>query len=125
MKSILLAAVLLASLVLLAGCTAEPPKATTPEMQEGRYIIHMSAGNHFSPMHAKVPVNSTVRWVQDDPVPHDVTDSENNPPTWQSPRGMQQGTFYDRAFPAPGTYEYDCTIHASTGMKGTLEVVAA
>jgi plastocyanin len=125
MKSILLAGALLAAIVLLAGCTAEDPKATIPQKEEGRYIIHMSAGNHFGPMHAQVPVNSTVRWVQDDPVPHDVTDSKGNPPLWQSPRAMQQGTFYDRVFATVGTFEYECTIHASTGMKGTLEVVAA
>src|SRR5687768_2441980 len=71
MKAVLVA--LLLSSVLLAGCSGSGGGGRVPEQDgQGRYVIHMTAGNQFSPANAKVPLNATVVWVHDGGAPHDV-----------------------------------------------------
>lgn len=123
MKALLAVALLL--LLALAGCSGSGPQ--TPSMDaEGNYVIHLTAGNKFSPMLAKVPVNSTVVWVNDGGV-HDVTAHDG---AWSSDdvtapglgHKMQKGDRYVRTFTEAGDVDYHCVIHASTGMTGTLTV---
>ena len=120
-----LVAVALLSLVALAGCSGSGPQ-TPAQDAEGNYLVHMSAGNKFSPMIAKVPVGASVSWVNDGGV-HDVTAHDGS---WSSDDAtspglghkMQKGERYTRTFDQAGEVEYHCVIHASTGMKGTLIV---
>lgn len=103
----------------LAGCSGSGGDGSVPEQDaQGRYVIHMTANNRFTPADAKVPTGATVVWVNDGGV-HDVTAHDDS---WKSPRFMQEGTSYERRFTSPGTYEYHCDLHASQGMTGTLIV---
>ncbi len=129
MKALILLALLAACT--LAGCSSEPNAPKIPEQAaDGAYIIHIVAGNHFSPSDAKVPANATVRWVNDSTSAHDVTDSDHNPVEWSSdmaaPQGlghkMGESAMFDKQFVTPGVYHYQCEIHAGTGMTATLTV---
>lgn len=118
MKALL--AVSLLGLLALAGCAASGPQ--TPAMDdEGRYVIHMTSGNRFSPMVAQVPVGATVIWVNSGGI-HDVTATDGS---WSSdaeyPERMEKGDTFQRTFDAAGTVDYRCVLHAPN-MKGTLIV---
>lgn len=109
---------LLAIALLLAGC-AKPSEGSVPEQDEqGRYVIHMTANNRFTPAEAKVPVGATVIWVNDAGV-HDVTAHDDS---FRSPRTMTAGRTYQHTFAAEGDYEYHCDLHSSAGMTGTIHV---
>lgn len=108
----------LAVALLLAGC-AKPSEGSVPEQDEqGRYVIHMTANNRFTPADAKVPVGATVIWVNDAGV-HDVTAHDDS---FRSPRTMTAGRTYQHTFTAEGDYEYHCDLHSSAGMTGTIHV---
>lgn len=105
--------------VLLAGCGTKGP--STPETDaHGRYVIHMTNSNRFTPNDATVPLNATVVWVNDAGV-HDVTFNDGGV---RSPRTMAQGAEWDHQFTEAGDYTYVCTLHAGQGMKGTIHVEA-
>lgn len=115
----LLLALAAVAALLLAGCNGGSDGGSTPETDgQGRYVIHMTANNRFTPADAKVPVGATVVWVNDGGV-HDVTAHDD---AWKSPRLMPEGASYERRFTTPGTYEYHCDLHASQGMTATLVV---
>lgn len=67
--------------------------------------------NAFSPSCTKVTVGSTVTWTWNGSAVHNVTFSNSASPNQSS------GT-YQRAFPAAGTFAYQCTLHA--GMNGSI-----
>lgn len=104
--------------VLLAGCTSPKGPSTPDTDTHGRYVIHMTGSNRFTPMEATVPVNATVVWVNDAGV-HDITGDGGS---FRSPRTMAQGAEWDHKFTAPGEYTYVCTLHTSQGMTGTIHV---
>ena len=107
---------LLATALLLAGCTKSAEPSVPAQDDQGRYVIHMTAAQRFTPDDAQVPVGSTVVWQNDDGV-HDVTAHDDS---WKSPRVMSAGATYEHKFEAAGEYEYHCTLHSD--MTGTLHV---
>ena len=110
---------LLAAMLLLAGCTKPSDGGSVPEQDaEGRYAIHMTANNKYTPADAKVPVGATVIWVVDGGV-HDVTAHDES---WKSPRFMSAGATYEHTFTTEGDVDYHCELHSSNGMTGTLHV---
>jgi len=109
---------LLSAAVLLAGCSSGGGGPVTPELKDGKYVIHMTSAQTFSPANARVPLNATVEWVDDGGV-HDVAAADGS---WTSGHTLQVGQTYDHTFTASGTVAYVCHIHESTGMKGTLVV---
>lgn len=111
----LLLALLATSAFLLAGCTGSSDGSVPAQDDQGRYVIHMTASQRFTPSHAEVPVGAKVLWVNDGGV-HDVTGHDG----WESPRLMPEGATYERTFAEAGSYEYHCTLHS--GMTGTLHV---
>lgn len=121
----LLVAFLAVAAFALAGCSTTDG-AVTPNMDaEGRYVIHLTAANRFSPADAKVPANATVIWVNDGGV-HDVTAHDDS---WSSDdivgglgHKMKEGEAFEKQFVTPGDYEYHCQMHASQGMTGTIHV---
>ncbi len=122
MKALL--AVLVLSALALAGCSGGGP-ATPATDSEGRYVIHLTAGNRFSPANAQVPAKATVLFVNDGGV-HDVTAHDDS---WSSDdvvgglgHKMQPGDSYQHTFATAGVVDYHCGLHASQGMKGTLHV---
>lgn len=74
------------------------------------------AGSRFEPATLSVVAGETVRWFNDDSVPHTVTASDRD---WDSGH-LAIGEAYERRFDKPGSYPYVCLYHP--GMVGTIEV---
>ncbi|MDQ4006463.1 MAG: cupredoxin domain-containing protein [Actinomycetota bacterium] len=71
----------------------------------------------FDPQTLQARVGDKVTWVNDDPIPHNVTGGPLD-------SGMMMGgAEYTTVLTEAGTIEYDCTLHP--GMTGTLEVAEA
>jgi plastocyanin len=77
----------------------------------------------FEPDSVTVPAGGTVRWTNEESVPHDVEKTSGPGQAFSSGEegGMQEGDTYEVTLDEPGTYEYLCRVHAGT-MKGTIEV---
>jgi plastocyanin len=72
----------------------------------------------FSPQGIKVRPGTTVTWVNDDGVMHNVRQVES---TFLSPDAMRTGESFSFRFDRPGTYRYQCTLHHPT-MNGVVIV---
>ena len=70
----------------------------------------------FSPKDVTVKVGTTVKWVNQDSVPHDVKGGPLSSSTFG------QGGTYTYKATKPGKISYVCTIHP--GMTGTLNVTS-
>ncbi len=75
-----------------------------------------AAGLAFSPATVDVSAGGTVTWTFGS-VPHNVT--FNTPGAPQNIPSLENGSA-SRDFPANGTYQYHCSLHA--GMNGTVRV---
>ena len=122
--------------LVLAGCGSPPAGdagdalaedgGSGPEMEGGKYVVHLVSGNRFSPADLAIPAGATVVWVTDSGI-HDVTEGEagSESSQWSSedegPK-MTPGTRYERTFNETGTVHYRCVLHESSGMQGTLTV---
>jgi plastocyanin len=74
------------------------------------------AGMRFEPSTLTVRVGETVRWFNDDALPHTVSASDGS---WDS-GNLAPGSSFEYSFDAAGTYRYLCRYHP--GMVGTIEV---
>lgn len=70
----------------------------------------------FVPATLTIPVGSTVTWINHDEEPHTVAASDGS---FHSP-GMGSQASYSHTFPAPGKFDYVCSIHPF--MHGTVVV---
>ena len=78
--------------------------------------------NMYMPNVAEAKAGSTVSWVNESSVPHNVVG------TYRTASGEQKidsGFFgsnedWQHTFAEKGSFEYHCTIHSEEGMKGTL-----
>jgi plastocyanin len=70
----------------------------------------------FDPPQLEIPVGTSVRWTNEDPLPHTATaiGGEFDSGT------LDEGASFSHTFDAPGTYEYICAIHPN--MKGSITV---
>ena len=118
MAKLRIAPVVLALGLLLAGCgggddgggasndtptTKGGPVAATVELKDLK----------FKPEKVSINAGETVRWVWKENVLHNVTgDGFKSDNVSDGP--------YEHTFEKPGTYDYQCTLHA--GMTGTVEV---
>jgi amicyanin len=73
----------------------------------------------FTPAAITVKVGATVTWTNNDEEPHTVFSSAAG---MKSPVLASNQNTYSFTFTAPGTYEYNCTIHPF--MHGTVTVTA-
>ena len=76
------------------------------------------AGSRFEPTTLTVPPGSTVRWFNDDALPHTVTAADSS---WDS-GNLAPGGSFERRFDSAGSYAYLCRYHP--GQTGTIVVVA-
>jgi plastocyanin len=70
----------------------------------------------------RVKVGSTIEWVNEDPVEHNVT-SEPGAPSKLSSGNFGEGHTFRFIVTKPGIIHYKCTNHPAT-MNGTIEVVS-
>jgi len=76
------------------------------------------AGSRFEPSTLTIAAGETVRWFNDDALPHTASATDG---TWDS-GNLAPGQAFERRFDAPGSYPYLCRYHP--GMTGTIEVLA-
>jgi len=72
----------------------------------------------FQPKGIRVRVGTTVTWVNNDPIIHNVRQIES---VFLSPDVVPPGETFTYTFDAPGSYRYQCTIHHPT-MNGVVIV---
>ncbi len=117
MKFLLVALPLL--MVAFSGCTTTP-QFVEPPMEDGKYVITMTAAWTFSPSLAEVPAGSTIIFRNASPSTwHDAVSANN---AFKSPR-VEVGEEWELTLNEPGDYEYHCTPHKGSGMVGTIRVV--
>ena len=80
----------------------------------------------FSPDTVRVNPGDSVIWTNNGTFVHTSTSGVNGVPDglWNS-GDMPHGVTYVRAFPANGTFNYYCTHHYLSGMKGVVVVGAS
>jgi len=101
--------------------TTSPVKPPTPPgtiCTPGNGTVCMTSSNTFDPATMTIAVGSTVTWINDTGVTHNVTfDTPGSPADIASFKsGAQNATF-----PSKGTFAYHCTIHGKS-MSGTITV---
>lgn len=74
------------------------------------------AGARFAPATLSIRAGDTVRWFNDDMMPHTVTASDRGFDSGY----LAPGTSFERRFDASGTYPYVCVYHP--WMTATVEV---
>jgi plastocyanin len=119
-------AVLVMSVLLLAGCSASRPAAHTSAPTATVSVTAPAApanGNQvniddfaFVPATLTVSAGSTVTWTNRDEEPHTVAASDGS---FHSP-GMGTGATFSHTFLTAGTFDYVCSIHPM--MHGTVVV---
>jgi plastocyanin len=114
--------------VLVAGCSASrPPASTSTSMPTASVSVTAPAapvsGNQvnidgfaFVPATLTVSAGGTVIWTNRDEEPHTVAASDGS---FHSP-GMGTGATFSHTFPTAGTFDYVCSIHPM--MRGTVVV---
>jgi plastocyanin len=94
-----------------------PPPVTAPPSGALPTLVQASmAGSQFAPRTITVAVGGTVKWINNDTMPHTVTASDKG---FDSDM-IAKGAAFERTFPVAGTYAYVCTYH--DGMNGTVVV---
>jgi plastocyanin len=109
-----------------AGCTGyQQPhvSTTTPQtpVPGGNTVTIKNFA--FSPQTMTVSQGSTVTWVNQDSVEHQIindTSGSNAEGAIFKSTSLPNGASYSFKFDIPGTYPYHCSIHPS--MKGTITV---
>ena len=103
---------------LLAACAPGLEAAPAPVADTSQVL--MAKAYRFDPVSIRVPVGTTVTWLNDDNFTHDVRVLGNG--GWHS-QPVRPGDSVSHLFTQPGTYAYECTFHPQN-MKGTVEVIA-
>ena len=105
-----------------AAETTEQPADTAAEDTGGGETVEVGMkGIQFDPDSATVKAGGTVKWTNNESVPHDVTKEDGPGAKFSSGTGnMKQGDTYEQTFKEAGTVNYVCTVHPN--MKGTVTV---
>ena len=77
------------------------------------------AGSRFEPSTLTIAVGETVRWFNDDALPHTVSATDGS---WDS-GNLAPGQAFERRFETAGSYSYLCRYHP--GMVGSIEVTGS
>ena len=115
----LLAPVVLAATVVLAGCGGGGGGGGGADAAPVTGVTEVAAkDNRFTPAAIQVPAGTEVTWrFEDGLVPHDVKADG-----FSSGEPRRKGTF-THTFAQPGTYAYHCTVH--DGMTGRVVVTGS
>ena len=63
----------------------------------------------YQPGSITIPAGSTVAWINKDPTEHTVTATDVS----FNSGNIATGAWFNQTFNRPGTYQYQCLIHAS------------
>jgi plastocyanin len=114
----LLAPVVLAATVVLAGCGGGGGGGGADAAPVTGVTEVAAKDNRFTPAAIQVPAGTEVTWkFEDGLVPHDVKADG-----FSSGEPRRKGTF-THTFAQPGTYAYHCTVH--DGMTGRVVVTGS
>jgi plastocyanin len=98
---------------------------TTPTSSSGGSgkTVEVAMKNiQFQPRNVTIKRGTTVKWVNDDSVAHDVTKSGGPGPKFKSGTGnLAGGASYTVTLKTPGRIDYICSVH-QPNMKGTITV---
>lgn len=96
------------------------PASSTPAASGGVVKVDMK-NIQFNPKTITVKKGTTVEWMNEDSVNHDVTKRSGPGPQFSSGTGnIGSGGGYKQTFNTAGTIQYHCTVHP--GMDGTIVV---
>jgi len=102
-----------------------PPDADRVEQSQRTVVVSIDAGSGvnvnlpgYTPDKTTVVigVNNTVKWINNDNMPHTVTASDNS----FDSGNLNSGQSYIRTFNKTGTYPYTCTYHLWMGGSVTV-----
>ena len=113
---LLLGAGLLVVPVAFAGGGCHPGANAGAERGDGPASVVRMDVCTFAPTIARVPVGSTVRFLNTDVVPHVVTGERG---VWESAQ-LDPGESFSQVFAAAGIHPYTCPLHP--GMVGAIVV---
>lgn len=114
----LLAPLVLAATVVLAGCGGGGGGGGADAAPVTGVTEVAAKDNRFTPAAIQVPAGTEVTWkFEDGLVPHDVKAAG-----FSSGEPRRKGTF-THTFAQPGTYAYHCTVH--DGMTGRVVVTGS
>src|SRR5687768_9898704 len=92
----------------------------------GPAVIVEVAHLDFTPQHVVVAVGDSVRWINNEAIPHNVNGTQatfpDNVESFTSGAPAVGPWQYDHEFNAPGLNNYQCDVHAASGMTGTVSV---
>ncbi|MGD2082619.1 MAG: cupredoxin family copper-binding protein [Chromatiales bacterium] len=104
-----------------SGSTAQRYGQTSREATESQQTDNAAdvtiSGMRFAPSTLRIEAGETVRWEQQDRMPHIVKSATAG--GFESKR-LSAGEGFSHTFEEPGTYEYYCSIHPS--MRGSVVV---
>lgn len=124
MKASRLAALALGALTVLAfwgcggGAGSDAYGEDDPVQISGSAVTVELKDIQFEPQGIKVKPGTTVTWLNDDPVTHNVRQVES---VFLSPDVMHEGDTFSFTFDKPGKYRYQCTYH-HPNMNGVVIV---
>ena len=107
-----------------AAETTEQPAETAEDTGGGAAADEVEVGMEgikFDPESVTVKVGGSVKWTNNEDVPHDVTKEDGPGADFSSGNGnMKKGDTYERVLTKAGTINYVCTVHPN--MKGSITV---
>jgi plastocyanin len=124
------AAAAVAACLLVGACSSSPEPGT----------VEMTDSQRFDPETITIEVGETITWVNESDEAHTVTAYGDEIPEGASyfasggasneeearddlSEGLiESGETFEVTLDTPGTYEYYCIPHESSGMKGTITV---
>jgi plastocyanin len=113
--------IVLATFIAISGCASYGPSSTaaptTTQLELPGTPTVTIQNFAFTPASITVPKGTTVTWVNEDSVNHQIVSDTQGTFTSNS---LPKGAGYSFKFDTPGTYPYHCSIHPS--MKGTVIV---
>lgn len=109
-----LAVALFVAVALLVSIGANEGGIRSPVLSENRHAEVVLEKLRFSPQTLRVPVGTTVTWINRDSVPKIVVSAER---PLEMPPLIGAGQAFSRTFATAGTYSYSCSLHPSVTGK--------
>ena len=104
------------ALVLGIGALGAEPKNLQASAQQNPASVEVKIDNFsFGPAELKVPVGTTVTWINRDDIPHTVVSTDDSK-TFKS-KVLDTDEQFSFTFSKAGTYPYFCSVHPKMTAK--------